>query len=231
MRSSSVTSSDSDNNKNQKSKSRSKSKPRTKVDQKPVQENGSFKVKIGQLVKNVSEVHLKEIFSIFGDILRVQMPASELKHLSSKRQVIIEYANKSSMEAAVEHMNGGELNGSPIIVSVYQGADTRERSREKEKAKKDDDPVKKDPTIVPAEGKDKKNSKGVDGGRKSTNMRDKDNVDKLSKKKFSGRFNRKDKKYRESSESSSESSKNDSSGTSRSSTSSLSGSSSGNSSD
>ena len=190
MRSYSVSSSDSDNNKNQKSNSRSKSKPRAKIEQKPAQETGSFRVKISHLAKNVTEDHLKEIFSIFGDILRVQMPASELKCVDSKRQAIVEYDKVASMEAAIEHMSGGELNGCPLLVSVYQAAEVRERSREKEKVKKEDDAAKKDPTGLPAEGKDKKNSKGADGGKKSSNKRDKDNGEKHAKKTFSGRFNR-----------------------------------------
>lgn len=231
MRSSSVSSSDSDNNRNQKSSSQSKSRPQLKADAKTAQVARSFKVKISQLAKNVTEGHLKEIFSVFGDVLSVQMPSSDHKYLPSKRQVMIEFAKKNSVEAAVELMNGGEVNGCPIIVSSVTEEQTRERSRELEKPKREDATAKKDAFNPAADVKDKKAIKAEDSGRKSQQRRDKEKSDKQSKKNFSGRFNRKDKKYRDSSKSSSNSSKNDSSGTSRSSTSSLSGSSSENSSD
>lgn len=219
MRSSSVSSSDSDVNRNRKSSSRSRSIHETKPQDPPTQAQ-VFKVRVGKLPAGVNEGHLREIFSIFGQILSIVMPSPDMVHRQSKRYAFICFGTSSSLANAVEYMNQGQLNGQVINVVEVFDSTGRERSREKEKVRKEDDASKKQLSAI---GLDKKNAKIEADDGKTKLKTGKEKSPKESKPKESGRFKRKSRHRRSSSNSSdSDSSKRDSSDSSRSSSSSLS---------
>ena len=177
-------------------------------------------MKVGKLSGTLNEGHLKEIFGSFGKIVSLQMPGSDIAYRPSKRFAVIEFADKQALAAAVDLMHNGEINGQ--VVSVVELNDSlRERSREKEKARKEEEPGKK--AAAGTTQTDKKTGKPEAEDKKGKQNQAKEKAGKEAKPKQSGRFRRNTRHNRSSSNSSdSASSKKESSNSSRSSSSSLS---------
>ncbi|TGZ81701.1 hypothetical protein EX30DRAFT_297691, partial [Ascodesmis nigricans] len=72
---------------------------------------------IEKLTKNVNEEHIREIFSVYGDIKFVDMPMN--RNLNTNRGVCyVLYLSPSSAHSAIAHMHEGQLDGSTIAVSI-----------------------------------------------------------------------------------------------------------------
>lgn len=218
MLSSSASSSDSEVKRSRHSSSRSVSAPRPKPEAAGTVQ--TFKAKIARLPAGVSEGHLREIFQTFGKVVAVVVAGPEVTYLPSKRAAVVQFADATGLASAVEFMHNGQINGHVVAVTEMEDGG-RERSREREKHRKDDDNLKKNGVSnVATEKKTTKNDQDDTRGKQKVS---KDKSGKDSKPKESGRFKRSKRHGRSSSNSSeSDSSKRDSSESSRSSSSSLS---------
>eukprot|EP00210_Caulerpa_lentillifera_P003330 g3178.t1 len=69
----------------------------------------------GHLTRNVNEDHLKAIFSVYGPLKRVEMAMDKFVQLP-KGYAYIEFEHQQDAEKALDHMNGGQIDGNIIDV-------------------------------------------------------------------------------------------------------------------
>ena len=74
------------------------------------QPNSIKKIFVCNLTKNVNEAHLREIFGTFGHVTNVSM--------GSGTTVTIEFSLQSEAEKATKYMNGGQIDGKRLRVSI-----------------------------------------------------------------------------------------------------------------
>ena len=82
-------------------------------------------VRVTSLTANVTAAHLSEIFSPYGQILRINLTQGTNKaaHVVLWRgwqAAVIEFAEKSMAEKALRCMHGGQIDGSTVSVSWWQ---------------------------------------------------------------------------------------------------------------
>lgn len=83
-------------------------------------EPGSIKkIFVCNLTKNVNEAHLREIFGTYGQVTNVST--------GSGKNVTIEFSLQSEAEKATKYMNGGQIDGKRLRVSIVVAADTSAR--------------------------------------------------------------------------------------------------------
>ena len=72
---------------------------------------------IGRLTRNVTKDHVTEIFSVYGKIKSIEMPMDRVHSEYSRLFAYVDYEKAEEAEAAVDHMDGGELRRfhSPIV--------------------------------------------------------------------------------------------------------------------
>jgi RNA recognition motif-containing protein len=71
------------------------------------------KLHVSKLTRNVSEEHVKEIFSTFGELASCSLAVDERVQLP-KGYAVVEYVNREDAERAKELMDGGQLDGNVI---------------------------------------------------------------------------------------------------------------------
>lgn len=71
------------------------------------------RVQVGKLTRNVTDAHVKEIFSTWGDVVSARVAIDERVQLS-KGYAIVEYASADAAQDAVDHMDGGQLDGNMV---------------------------------------------------------------------------------------------------------------------
>jgi RNA recognition motif-containing protein len=100
------------------SPSRSRSPPRRGSAEKavaaPADPDDPRRVHVGRLTRNVADAHVKEIFSTWGEVLSARVAVDERVQLS-KGYAIVEYATHAAAQAAVDHMDGGQLDGNTLV--------------------------------------------------------------------------------------------------------------------
>ena len=69
---------------------------------------------MNKLTRNVRKEHLHEIFSNFGRVLTVEVPANSVHPEFPKGYAYVEFAEKSDAESAVREMDGGQVDGQVI---------------------------------------------------------------------------------------------------------------------
>ncbi|PVG03459.1 RNA-binding domain-containing protein [Serendipita vermifera] len=72
---------------------------------------------ISGLSRNIIEAHLQQIFANYGDIKKVDIPLHH-KSRQNKGKAAIEYLEAESASVAASHMNGGQLDGTPVTVEL-----------------------------------------------------------------------------------------------------------------
>ncbi|KAE8443179.1 hypothetical protein EG329_002277 [Mollisiaceae sp. DMI_Dod_QoI] len=77
----------------------------------------STKVVVEKLTKNVNEDHLREIFSIYGQIRDLDMPMNRAFNTNRGTAYIL-YTSESDAEAAIAHMHESQIDGAVINVSI-----------------------------------------------------------------------------------------------------------------
>ncbi|RPA91933.1 DUF590-domain-containing protein [Choiromyces venosus 120613-1] len=77
----------------------------------------STKIVIEKLTKNVTEAHITEIFSRYGEIKKVDMPLNH-QYNTNRGVCYVIYHSSSSAHAAIAHMHEGQLDGAVINVSI-----------------------------------------------------------------------------------------------------------------
>ncbi|RKP07412.1 hypothetical protein THASP1DRAFT_3866, partial [Thamnocephalis sphaerospora] len=74
-------------------------------------------ITVAKLTRNVQEGHLREVFGTYGDIRAVELEL--LPRLKVHRgTAVIEFESMAQAENAVDHMNGGQLDGNELVVSI-----------------------------------------------------------------------------------------------------------------
>ncbi|KAG8145547.1 hypothetical protein E2320_012064 [Naja naja] len=90
-------------------RSRSKSKPPKRDEKERKRRSPSpkpTKVHVGRLTRNVTKDHIMEIFSTYGKIKMIDMPADRLNPHLSRGYAYVEFENPDDAEKALKHMDG-----------------------------------------------------------------------------------------------------------------------------
>ena len=74
-------------------------------------------VVVYNITPNVTEKHLKEIFSNYGEIKGVYIPKKERSHLN-KNYAFIEFIKKEEAEEAQLYMDEGQIDGKVVKVEI-----------------------------------------------------------------------------------------------------------------
>jgi RNA recognition motif-containing protein len=77
--------------------------------------NASTVLMVSNISRNVSKIHLQEIFSPYGELKGVYVPRHEETKLQ-KSYVFLEYGNQENAEKAMLYFSGGQIDG--LIVKV-----------------------------------------------------------------------------------------------------------------
>ncbi|PYH97771.1 RNA-binding domain-containing protein [Aspergillus ellipticus CBS 707.79] len=77
----------------------------------------SSKIIVEKLTKNVTESHLREIFSGFGDIKSLDLPMNKA-FLTNRGSAYILYHDPADAEAAIAHMHEAQFDGAVLNVSI-----------------------------------------------------------------------------------------------------------------
>lgn len=91
------------------------------------------------LTKNVSEKHLKEIFTCFGALKTVNLlvekeeneKEQKIKEFKGGRYAKLEFETKEDAENAMEYMNGGQIDGKMIALKYEKGSEDSQYEHEK----------------------------------------------------------------------------------------------------
>mmetsp|Transcript_48814 Transcript_48814/g.129072 ORF Transcript_48814/g.129072 Transcript_48814/m.129072 type:complete len:120 (+) Transcript_48814:30-389(+) len=75
-------------------------------------------VQIGNLTQHVTKVHLKEIFGMFGEVVKADVSLSS--HGVPMGWGYVQFRNRSEAEEAVCSMDGGQVDGSVVSVSFIE---------------------------------------------------------------------------------------------------------------
>jgi RNA-binding protein with serine-rich domain 1 len=68
---------------------------------------------IGCLTRHVNEAHLKEIFSIYGEVVHVELAMDRTVNLP-KGFGYVEFRTRAEAEKAQEYMDGGQIDGNIV---------------------------------------------------------------------------------------------------------------------
>ncbi|KAF5400638.1 RNA-binding protein with serine-rich domain 1 [Paragonimus heterotremus] len=75
------------------------------------------RVLVEKLTRNITKAHVQEIFSVWGTIQSVDMPADRLHPEFSRSYAYVTYENPKSATDAVNFMNGGQIDGEVVRVT------------------------------------------------------------------------------------------------------------------
>ncbi|GAA5991306.1 hypothetical protein JCM11641_002818 [Rhodosporidiobolus odoratus] len=74
-------------------------------------------IRIGKLTKNVSAIHIEEIFDVYGKIVDIDLPI--IKRLGThKGTAWVSFASPAAAAKAASYMDGGQIDGSSITVDL-----------------------------------------------------------------------------------------------------------------
>ncbi|RWS05048.1 SR-related protein LDC2-like protein [Dinothrombium tinctorium] len=76
------------------------------------------KIHIGRLTRNVTKDHLLEIFNAYGVIKSVDLPIDRIHPHLSRGFAYVEYEKAEDAEKAIKYMDGGQIDGQEISVSL-----------------------------------------------------------------------------------------------------------------
>lgn len=79
------------------------------------------KIYVGRLSRNVKKEHVQEIFANFGTIKHVELPPNMIHQHLTRGFAYVEYEKAEEAEKAIKYMNGGQVDGQKIYVSVAMG--------------------------------------------------------------------------------------------------------------
>ncbi|RWS30388.1 RNA-binding protein with serine-rich domain 1-like isoform X1 [Leptotrombidium deliense] len=76
------------------------------------------KVHVGRLTRNVTKDHVSEIFSVYGIIKSIDLPMDRIHPHLSRGFAYIEFEKAEEAEKAIKYMDGGQIDGQEISVSI-----------------------------------------------------------------------------------------------------------------
>lgn len=104
----------------QNSKSRSRSRSRSIRSSRRRSPTPISKIHVNRLTKNVNKNHLTEIFETYGPIKSVELPMDRYHPQLGRGTAYIEFNDNESAEKAIKYMDGGQIDGQEITVSVFR---------------------------------------------------------------------------------------------------------------
>jgi RNA recognition motif-containing protein len=113
----------SDSGGSSRSKSRSGSRSRGKgggEKEKEKDKGGGVEVSVAKLSGNVTGAHLEEVFGTFGSVVRVEL-SHEKPSLPHSGSATIVMQDKKQAERVVDKLDGGQLDGTTLSVSLPKG--------------------------------------------------------------------------------------------------------------
>lgn len=75
------------------------------------------RIHIGRLTRNVNKDHVIEIFSTYGEIKNVEFPIDRFHPPNGRGFAYVEFVNSEDAEAAMKHMDGGQIDGQEITAA------------------------------------------------------------------------------------------------------------------
>merc|ERR1711970_110977 len=72
------------------------------------------KIHVGQLTRNVTEEHVREIFSVYGTIKNIEYPKDPVHRHLYKGFAYVDFENPDEADKAMKHMDGGQIDGQEI---------------------------------------------------------------------------------------------------------------------
>ena len=79
----------------------------------------STKIYVNRLTRNVKKEHLEEIFGTFGPVKSIDLPTSSTHPEFSRGYAYVEMETGEQAEEAVQHMDGGQIDGQEIRCQLY----------------------------------------------------------------------------------------------------------------
>lgn len=78
------------------------------------------RIHVGRLTRNITKDHVIEIFSNYGEIKVVDFPTDRFHPQNGRGFCYIEYLNSEDAENAMKHMDGGQVDGTEVAVSLLK---------------------------------------------------------------------------------------------------------------
>jgi len=70
------------------------------------------------LTRNITKEHLLEIFGTYGKIANVDVPGGSGLSFSFRHCCFVEYEETNMAEKAVKYMDGGQIDGQEVMVTM-----------------------------------------------------------------------------------------------------------------
>ncbi|PVV00160.1 hypothetical protein BB559_000090 [Furculomyces boomerangus] len=77
-------------------------------------------VVVKNLTRDVRESHIDEIFSEYGNIKRVTIPIERKRNTGNPKMAYVDYETNDDALKAIDHMDGGELDGEILSVTLRE---------------------------------------------------------------------------------------------------------------
>lgn len=75
------------------------------------------RIHVGRLTRNVVKDHILEIFGTYGEIRSVDFPVDRFQSFT-RGFCYVDFVNPDGAEAAIKHMDGGQIDGQEITASA-----------------------------------------------------------------------------------------------------------------
>ena len=87
-----------------------------------------MRIQVTKLTRNITKDHLSEIFGTYGTVAHVEVPGGNGFSFSFRHQAFIEYESSEDAAKAAKFMDGGQIDGQEIMVTLMKGAPQRNGS-------------------------------------------------------------------------------------------------------
>ena len=87
------------------------------------------RIQVTKLTRNITKDHLSEIFGTYGTVAHVEIPGGNGFSFSFRHQCFIEYESSEDAAKAAKYMDGGQIDGQEVMVTLMKGAPARNCSK------------------------------------------------------------------------------------------------------
>jgi RNA-binding protein with serine-rich domain 1 len=89
------------------------------------------RIQVTKLTRNITKDHLSEIFGTYGTVAHVEVPGGNGFSFSFRHQAFIEYESSEDASKAAKYMDGGQIDGQEVMVTLMKGAPARNCSKKR----------------------------------------------------------------------------------------------------
>ncbi|KAJ3166763.1 hypothetical protein HK101_011897 [Irineochytrium annulatum] len=94
----------------------------------------SARILVQHLTRHVTEAHLKDVFSNYGEVLTVHMPLNHpTRDPTNKGHAEITFSFAVDARKAASRLNGGQLDGVALVVSLVRPPAPGDHAKERER--------------------------------------------------------------------------------------------------